>query len=245
MRRCSYKPGEPIRISVVELKGLDVDVPPKPHFTHAAMAGGSSGSAGQEQNSAALLRFEMDSIECNDAHLTLETSKPGKLPLEFAIAHIKLTGVSAGGPMHFDAELTNPRPAGTIVTSGSMGPWVVEDPGETPVAGKYRFEHADLSVFKGIAGILNSTGKYQGVLRDMVVDGQTDTPDFRLTHFGTALPLHTEFHATWTEPTAIHGCSRWMRRWGSRTLLPRGRLWACRPAYCQMAPRSRAGTRLR
>ena len=97
--------------------------------------------------------------------------------------------------MHFDAELTNPRPQGTILTSGRMGPWVVEDPGETPVAGDYRFERADLSVFKGIAGILSSTGKYEGVLRDLVVDGQTDTPDFRLTHFGTALPLHTEFHA--------------------------------------------------
>jgi hypothetical protein len=45
-------------------------------------------------------------------------------------------------------------------------------------------------------------------LRDLVVDGQTDTPDFRLTHFGTAVPLHTQFHAhvdgrngdTWLEP---------------------------------------------
>jgi hypothetical protein len=207
-----YAPGKPIRISVVELKGLDVDVPPKPHFMHAATAGGS----GQPQSSAALLRFEIDSIECDGAHLTLETSKPGKLPLEFAIAHLKLTGVSAGGPMQFDAELTNPRPAGTIFTSGSMGPWVVDDPGETPVEGSYRFEHADLSVFKGIAGILNSTGKYQGVLRDMMVDGETDTPDFRLTHFGTALPLHTQFHAhvdgtngdTWLEPVdAILGRS--------------------------------------
>jgi len=189
-----YKPGEPIRISLLELRGLDIDVPPKPHFTHATTAGGSSGSA--EQSSAALLRFEVGSIECKDAHLTLETSKPGKLPLEFAIAHIKLSGVSTGGSMHFDAELTNPRPAGKIFTSGSLGPWVVEDPGETAAAGQYRFEHADLSVFKGIAGILSSAGKYQGVLRDMTVDGQTDMADFRLTQFGTALPLHTEFHAT-------------------------------------------------
>jgi hypothetical protein len=198
-----FKPGEPIRISVVELKGLDVDVPPKTHFTHGAPEGGSSRGASSGTSSgfgllntgAALLRFEVDSIECKGAKLTLETSKPGKLPLEFAIAHMKLADVSAGGPMHFDAELTNPRPPGTIVTSGSMGPWMVDDPGETPVAGDYRFERADLSVFKGIAGILSSTGKYQGVLRDLVVDGQTDTPDFRLTHFGTALALHTVFHA--------------------------------------------------
>ena len=121
----------------------------------------------------------MDSIECNGAKLTLETSKPGKLPLEFDIARMKLSDVGAGGPMHFDAELTNPRPPGTIVTSGSMGPWAVDDPGETPVEGDYRFERADLSVFKGIAGILSSTGKYQGVLRDLVVDGRDGHAGFQ------------------------------------------------------------------
>jgi hypothetical protein len=125
----------------------------------------------------------------------LETSKPGKLPLEFEIAHVKVTHVNSGGPMHFDAELTNPKPAGTIFTSGNMGQWAVDDPGETPIGGQYQFKHADLGVFKGIAGILESTGTYQGVLRTLVVDGVTDTPDFRLTHFGTSLPLHTKFHA--------------------------------------------------
>jgi len=76
------------------------------------------------------------------------------------------------------------------------------------VTGDDRFEYADLGGFKGIAGILSSTGHYQGTLREMVVDGETDTPDFRLTHFGTALKLHTSFHAkvdgtngdTWLEP---------------------------------------------
>ena len=197
-----YKPGEPVKISVVELKGLDIDVPPKTHFTHRPSPEHA------EEHGTPLLRFEMESIRCDGAHLTLETDKPGKLPLEFAIAHIKLTHVRAGGNMQFDAELTNPKPAGKILTTGAMGPWMVEDPGETPLNGSYRFEHADLGVFKGIAGILQSTGRYEGVLRDLVVDGQTDTPDFRLTSFGTAVPLHTEFHAhvdgtngdTWLEP---------------------------------------------
>jgi hypothetical protein len=188
-----YKPGEPIRIAVVELIGLDVDVPPKPHFTHAAAP--TSGATPDESHDS-MLRFEIESMECKSAYLTLETSKPGKLPLEFAIAHIKLSHVSVGGSMQFDAQLTNPRPPGTIVTSGSIGPWVVEDPGETPVMGSYRFERADLSVFKGIAGILNSTGEYQGALRNLTVDGQADVPDFRLTHFGTSVPLETQFHAT-------------------------------------------------
>ena len=188
-----YKPGEPVRIAVVELIGLDVDVPAKPHFTHGSAP---SGGVAPGQTREPMLRFEIESMECKGARLTLETSKPGKLPLEFAIAHIKLSHVSVGRSMQFDAQLTNPRPVGTIVTSGSIGPWVVEDPGETPVMGGYRFEHADLSVFKGIAGTLNSTGKYQGVLRNLTVDGQADVPDFRLTHFGTSVPLETEFHAT-------------------------------------------------
>jgi len=143
-----------------------------------------------------MLRFEVDSIDCKDAHLTIETSKPGKLPLKFAIAHVKLSHVSVSNSMQFDAQLTNPRPEGTIVTSGSFGPWVVEDPGETPVAGDYNFENVDLGVFKGIAGILNSTGKYQGVLRNLEVNGQTETPNFRLTQFGTAMTLVTTFDAT-------------------------------------------------
>jgi hypothetical protein len=196
-----FKPGEPVKISVVELKGLDIDVPPKTHFAHKA-------AERAEEHGTPLLRFEVESVNCDGAHLTLETDKPGKLPLEFAIAHIKLTHVRPGRPMQFDAELTNPKPAGKILTTGAMGPWLVEDPGETPLNGSYRFEHADLGVFKGIAGILQSTGRYEGVLRDLVVDGQTDTPDFRLTHFGTAVPLHTQFHAhvdgrngdTWLEP---------------------------------------------
>ena len=199
-----YKPGKPILISVVQLRGLNIDVPPRTHFTHAA----ETGSTRKTQPSAALFAFEVDSIDCRGAHLKLETSKPGKLPMEFAIADVKLTHVSADAPMRFVAALSNPKPPGTIQTSGSIGPWNVGDPGETPVEGNYRFMHADLGIFRGIAGILNSTGRYQGTLRNLMVDGETDTPDFRLTQFGTAVPLHTHFHAlvdgtngdTWLQP---------------------------------------------
>ncbi|MGO9325327.1 MAG: AsmA-like C-terminal region-containing protein [Terracidiphilus sp.] len=188
-----YKPGEPIRIALVQLSGLDVDIPAKPHFRlHETEPSG----AAPENIHTSMLSFVVDSIDCKNAHLTIENSKPGKLPLEFDIAHVRLTHVSLSNSMHFDAQLTNPRPAGTIVTSGSFGPWMVEDPGETPVGGDYKFENADLGIFKGIAGILNSTGKYQGVLRNLDVDGRTETPNFRLTQFGTATMLETTFQAT-------------------------------------------------
>lgn len=193
-----YRPGEAIRISQVQLKGLEVDVPPRSHFEHGSkgrLRAGPGQDAKLSSIGAGLLHFKVESVECNGAHLTIETSKPGKLPLEFAIAHLSLKGVSNGDAMGFEAELTNPRPVGTIHTKGSFGPWQVDDPGESPITGDYIFQNADLSGFKGIAGILSSTGRYQGTLREMVVDGETDTPDFRLTRFGTASPLHTKFHA--------------------------------------------------
>lgn len=210
-----YNPGKPIHISVVELKGLDIHLPPKSRFHHQTDA------PQQALPPAPLLSFGVDKIECTSAHFVLETSKPGKQPLDFAIANFKLTGndggsIRAGSVMRFEAELTNPRPVGIIHSTGTIGPWQVSDPGESPIQGDYTFDNADLSTFKGIAGILSSTGNYQGTLRDLVVDGDTDTPDFRLTHFGNSLPLHTHFHAkvdatngdTWLEPVdAILGHS--------------------------------------
>ena len=217
-----YAPGKPIAVSVVELKGLSIHVPPKSHFAHdAAKAADNSASAGKPGAMAKLVNFEVNTMEVTGAELVMETSKPGKLPLKFAIAHLKLTNVSSGAAMGFDAELTNPRPPGTIYTTGSFGPWQTADPGESPVSGDYRFEHADLACFKGIAGILSSTGHYQGTLRDLAVDGQTETPDFRLTHFGSALRLRTRFHAqvdgtdgdTWLDPVdATLGHSHFMVR---------------------------------
>ena len=80
-------------------------------------------------------------------------------------------------------------------THGEFGPWVAEEPGESAIEGVYDFRDADLGVFKGIAGKLNSTGKFAGQLDRIIADGETDTPDFRLTSANNPLPLHTKFHA--------------------------------------------------
>lgn len=213
-----FKSGEPVHVRRVVLKGLNIDVPPRLRPGHdTAPAGNPSitsapampaSNASPQPSSPELspqsshvigkskwLSFLVDSVECTDTTLVLETSKPGKLPLTFQIAKLKLTEIDPHAAMKFEAELTNPRPVGTIKTTGSFGPWVRDDPGESQVSGDYKFEHADLATFKGIAGILNSTGRYQGTLRDLTVDGVTDMADFRLTGFDNPLPLHTKFHA--------------------------------------------------
>jgi hypothetical protein len=204
-----YRPGEAIRISVVELKGLSIQLPPRSHFEHLAETGaGAYDTAGKHTGAASMVSFDVDRIECTGAKLIMETDKPGKLPLEFAIARLSLTNIASGGTIGFDADLTNPKPLGTIKTKGSFGALHAADLGEMPLQGEYRFEHADLATFKGIAGILDSTGHFEGTLRDLTVDGETRTPDFRLTHYGNILALTTHFHArvdgtngdTWLEP---------------------------------------------
>jgi len=205
-----HAPGKPIHISVVEVKGLSIHIPPKLHDENASGVLASQIAPAEKPRSAiaGLVSFDVDTMECTGADLLIETSKPGKLPMDFAIRHLKLTNISAGGAIGFDAELTNPRPTGAIKATGSFGPLIGTNFGEAPVVGEYRFDHADLSGFNGIAGILTSTGRFQGTLRELIVDGETKTPDFRLTHFGNPMPLSTRFHArvdgtngdTWLEP---------------------------------------------
>jgi hypothetical protein len=201
-----YDSGKPIRITTVQLKGLIIDVPPRHKFKQGfpSPVGGNKSRATVPKESTPLqpapskprlVRFLVESLECRNSRLTLETDKPGKLPMVFDIAHLKLTGVQPDEPVAYEADLTNPRPTGIIHTHGKIGPWNAPDPGETSLNGDYRFEHADLGDFKGIAGMLTSIGNYKGTLRDLTVDGETSVPDFQLDRFGTPVPLYTRFHA--------------------------------------------------
>ena len=132
------------------------------------------------------------------------SAAPPKPPLDFILARLTLTPDGKGGPIGFDVDMTNPKPVGQVHATGHVGPWTVSnasghfDPGAIPLDGDYHFDHADLSTIKGIGGILSSTGHFSGDLRQIVVDGQTQTPDFRLERVGDeqGLALNTRFHAT-------------------------------------------------
>src|SRR5262249_1070701 len=104
--------------------------------------------------------------------------------------------VSPDKPFDFRGNVTNAKPVGEIATSGKFGPWDADEPGDSPVSGVYKFTNADLGPFPGIAGILSSTGKYDGRLNEIQVEGETDTPDFSLDKVGSAVPLHTKYSAT-------------------------------------------------
>lgn len=178
----------PMYVDRVNLKGMHIQMPSKDQRQNIPKL---NGSAGDGKN-----KIFVGQIEVDGASLVLATNKPGKVPMDFEIGHITLRSVGAGQPMKFHAILTNPKPIGNIDSTGYFGPFDAHHPGDSPVRGDYRFSHADLNTIKGIGGMLSSIGKYDGTLSHIVVDGETDTPNFSLDSANHPMPLHTKFHAT-------------------------------------------------
>jgi hypothetical protein len=177
----------PMHIDTVYVKGLELNIPPKEDRQEMTMTkmGSRTGK----------MTIVVDQFACENTRLIINTSKPGKAPLEFAISDLKMKDLGRGEPFQFDATLVNPKPVGNIHSIGLFGPWQKDRPRDTPVEGGYSFTDADLSTIKGLGGTLSSTGQYSGTLGNIVVHGETDTPDFRIATSGHAVPLHTEFHA--------------------------------------------------
>jgi hypothetical protein len=203
----------PMRVETVYVSGLRINLPPWEQRAQVRRLGARGGK----------IAIVVNTFTCEDSQLIINTLRPGKLPIEFNIASLKMSRVGKSQPLRFEAKLTNPKPAGQIVSSGYFGPWRADDPRDTPVTGTYSFTHADLSTIKGLGGILSSTGKYGGTLQKITVDGVTDTPDFRLTVSMRSVPLHTGFHAivdgssgdTYLQPVRAKVLDTWLIASGS------------------------------
>lgn len=177
------------RIPLLRVQNMLINIPPRDPNQLPSVPG-------NPHTLSSPLNIVVDRVLCDDTVLRVLSAKPGKDPLEWDIHNLVLTSADATKPFAFRGTLSNAKPSGEIATHGQFGPWDVDDPGSTPVSGEYSFTNANLGPLPGIAGILSSNGKYTGVLSELQVDGQTDTPDFSLDKVGRPIPLHTEFSAT-------------------------------------------------
>lgn len=196
---------KPMRISRLTLEGLEIATPPKQPKTP------QSDSDTEKSRSRPSAKFVLEEVIADGMVFSIIPKDPQKDPREFDFDKLRLTSAAIDRPMEFQAKLGNWKPPGKIDTNGHFGPWDADDPGDTPLDGKYTFREADLSVFKGISGTLASDGNYKGRLESIECDGTTDTPDFRVSK-GKAVDLKTEFHAivdgtngdTMLEPVTAH-----------------------------------------
>jgi hypothetical protein len=197
-------------VAHVQLEGLDIEIPPKARAADDGQARLSTGSgrapaatgatqparggrlSGARDLEADVVVDAMDSVDARLAIISSDYGKPAKV---WAIHTLHMETVGIGQAMPYSATLTNGIPRGEIVTKGRFGPWQRGEPGETPLDGTYTFDHADLSIFNGISGILSSHGGFGGTLARIDAAGETDTPDFAIKVGGHPFPLHTKYHS--------------------------------------------------
>jgi hypothetical protein len=210
---------KPIHISSVEMRGLRIFIPPRKKksdderkadvlpvpdqaqgATSPATTAAPNPTVGdQDEGFTRHLRgpspVVIDRLTSTDAELAIASRKPDRPPRLFVIHDLKLTSAAFDRPTRYDAHLTNPKPVGTILAKGTFGPWNADDPSLSPLTGEYSFSHADLSTIKGIGGILESEGRFEGRLERIEANGATKTPDFTLDVGGKPLPLDTVYTA--------------------------------------------------
>jgi hypothetical protein len=180
-------------VTHVSLDGMDIQVPPpgeRPRFSAQPNSGVAQTAApGPGPNTGVIIQ----EVTIQHATLTLVPRDPHKIPLQFAIQHVRLESVGASSGMKYEASLINAKPPGNIQSSGTFGPWSAQEPGETPLTGEYRFDKADLGVFNGIAGTLRSTGRFEGKLSAINASGDAFIPNFRLRIAENPVPLSVHF----------------------------------------------------
>ena len=170
----------------VKVEGLQIQIPPRPPIQEEEKPTGKRRE----------IKVSVDEFISDDAQLVIIPRNPEKDPHIFDIHHLVMHDLGLGRSASFKTRLTNAVPPGEIQTEGHFGPWDRDDPASTPVDASYVFSKADLGVFKGISGILSSTGKFEGPLNELAVEGETDTPDFTVDVSGHAVHLKTRYEAT-------------------------------------------------
>jgi hypothetical protein len=183
------------RVTHVQVTGLDIQIPPDHGGLNDKNEKTSKPKADGKDDEPFEKTVVIDTLETTDARLIIVPKEKDKEPKVWAIHALTMHDVGAAEAMPFEATLTNGVPPGEIETAGSFGPWQKDDPGLTPLDGKFDFAHADLSVFKGISGILSAKGTFAGTLDRIVVDGDTDTPDFTLRVSGHPFALHAKYRS--------------------------------------------------
>lgn len=156
-----------------------------------APSAGELGTDGPKKVSPIIIAF----LQADGALLRIIPRRADKQPREFAIHRLQMETLGQSERMPFRAQITNPVPRGLVDTTGTFGPWQLEEPGATPLGGSYSFQNADLNTIKGIAGTLGSTGDFGGALNRIAVKGETRTPDFRIDVSGQPVNLVTVFDA--------------------------------------------------
>jgi AsmA-like C-terminal region len=123
------------------------------------------------------------------------TRADDKPPLRFEIRSLTVRAYGPNSAWSYRVNMQNAEPPGNIISDGQFGPLNLQDLGSIPFSGSYKFQNANLGVFRGIAGTLSSAGEFAGRLGEIGIRGTIDIPDFQAAKSGRPVHLTSLFHA--------------------------------------------------
>ncbi|HEU5259343.1 MAG TPA: hypothetical protein VFU28_25320 [Vicinamibacterales bacterium] len=180
-------------LHLVTVDGMEINVPPNGQRPDLASGTGQDVPSTQDAAADTTSNVLLEEVIITNAALTILPNNAKKFPLRFDIHRVRLESAGQHVAMKYDAALTNAKPRGEVQSNGTLGPWVADEPGDSPLAGVYKFANADLGVFSGIGGTLESSGQFEGTLSSVNVKGEATVPNFRLKQVGNPVRLQTRF----------------------------------------------------
>jgi AsmA-like C-terminal region len=171
----------------------------------------------------------IDQLVADGTVLDIQPKNAGGQPTRFLLRQFRLRGLGGERALSFQTIFDNPKPPGVVSAEGTFGPWKSGSAASTSVAGRYAFRHADLSVFRGIAGTLSSNGTFRGTFQRLRVQGTTDTPDFELPKSGHKFHLSGQFQALVNATNGDVNLEDAAALLGRTTVAAQGRIAPARP----------------
>ncbi len=173
------------QIELLEVQGASAIIPPSGSASHD--------SSRKQTSKSNVAKAQIERFEVNRASLQVERSG-GQAPLTFQIGQFVLLHSNGSSDLPFTLSLRNPDPPGDVTANGSIH-WNREQPSQSAISGRYAFNHAQLGAMSGIGGVLSSTGKFQGPIDQIDIQGTVKVPDFEVKKAGHPMPLTVAFTA--------------------------------------------------
>jgi hypothetical protein len=201
------------RVDIVDVEGLHMSVPAigSRERQEDFPAGSSAGFGGPVT--------AIGKLVLRDGQLDIQ--REDGPALEFPVYKLILHNMQKGQPLRFDLDMQNAMPSGHILSSGTLGPIVPNDPGKSRVSGTFTFEQVQLSDIGSLRGVLKATGDFQNTLNSIEVRAQTNTPLFAVGH-GRPLPVTSDVQCTVNALTGDIALERVALRLASTPVLIKG-----------------------
>jgi hypothetical protein len=178
----------PARLTKVLVRGMHVTVPPtQPGETNPVMPLTDVNSKRP---------IVIGTVIADGTVLDFISSRQGTERFQLVLEKLALEGVGNNKPISYRASIQNSDPPGLIQSTGRVGPWVSDDPGQTSVIGSFSYEHANLGVFSGLSGILSSGGQFSGKLTQIKILGNYEVANFHVAHSAHTQRLMAAYQAT-------------------------------------------------